>query len=76
MTSDSAVLIPGNMGTESWKKNQTQADNVKTQAAEIKGGKRSSRDVLLKSLICLIISGKNKHQYKEGCFMMISGSTH
>lgn len=74
MTSDSAVLIPGNMGTESRKKSQTQAVTIKTQAAEIKGGKRSARDVLLiKKLICLMISRKNKHQYKEGCFITIRG---
>ena len=56
--------------------NHTRAITIKARAAEIKGGKRSARDVLLiKKLICKIISEKNKHQYKEGCFIMIRGST-
>lgn len=56
--------------------NHTRAITIKARAAEIKGGKRSARDVLLiEKLICKIISEKSKHQYKEGCFIMITGST-
>ena len=49
--------------------NHTRAITIQARAAEIKGGKRSARDVLLiKKLICKIISEKKQTSIQRGMF--------
>ena len=53
--------------------NHTRAITIKARAAEIKGGKRSARDVLLiKKLICKIISEKKQTSIQRGMFHNVS----